>query len=342
MEYQFAQFQNDQYEEFCVFLKAFSHQAYQPGDFVGKNWWKPSNPLRGFVFLAHTAKEVASRCFITGRELGGQDCLIPCYEIGGTRTLPWHQRKGLFSLLVRKAVQVGFDTEAQLIYGTPGKRSVPGYRKLNFSFIDQENSYLVLQARPLRPVLRKLGFQQEPIIHLKSTGEGEPISGSIAVEELTFEQYLKMTGSFPRMNYSDEAYIRRRFNPDRPGSARRFFWGSGKKGEFHCALRDHELSFLKVIMVSEYFLNGQLDSSTAKFAFLEKIASGFYRHYDGVYLKSQLDPRISSFINMINYRLVPHRKMPICYVSQESLTEETGRALKRLVPLFQLTDCDMG
>lgn len=348
MEYQFIHFKNDQYQDYCTFLNGFKKRQFleipwdSPQSESGLQNGTGDNSYTNLIFFAYTSTEIASRCCLSERRLWYRGDVINCFEIGGTTTLPHHQRRGLFTKLVKDAMKIGFSTEHKLIYGTPNERSGPGYRKLNYSFVDQENSFFVLRPCFISPLIRKLGIEKGQIEHIKKQNkQTRPFHSSI-FSEIDIEDYFEATRDFPRMNYVDETYFDKRFDRHKTDSTRRFFKVTTQRGDFFCALKDHDLSFLKLIIVSEYFLNGKIDNSYEKFRLIRSLASIYYRNYDGVYLKCSIEPDVSRVVLFLKSRLIVHRKLPICYINNPDFPDDKVHSMmEHLVKVFQLTDCDI-
>ena len=183
-----------------------------------------------------------------------------CYEIGGTCTLPQHRRKGLFSRLVKQAMQLAFDSGHMLIYGTPNDKSGPGYKKLGFSFVDKQDNFLMWLCNPANALLRKLNLKRKRIQNTRILSSIESVFYSTKVTEIALGQYIHATKSFVRMNRVDEKYLRHRLTVSKDNN-RRFFHGSGRTGQFYCAIRDYKLRFLHLLIMSEYFLDGHIDDT---------------------------------------------------------------------------------
>jgi GNAT superfamily N-acetyltransferase len=342
LQYRVIWFTTGQRREYEQFAASFQGKAYRPETFIGPNWWEPGNPLGGFLLFACTADEIVSRCVLTGRRLAYEGKPIDCFEIGGTYTLEQHQRKGLFSRLVKQAMKLGFDTPAQVIYGTPNDQSGPGYRKLGYHFIDRPNSRFVLLAHSAHPLLRRLGLTKAPIHHVETS------SGQVRFRDWTFtevglDEYIAATGQFPRMNWAGDEYLKRRLGTGGDVTHRHFFHASQTGQQAWYATDDYTLSFLRLVLVSEFFLDGQLDRGPIKLRLLRKIASAYYRHHDGVYLKCHVDPKVGKVARLLKYGAFIHRQLPICYYANPRVSSsDIDRMMQSLVEVFQLTDCDIG
>jgi hypothetical protein len=342
MDYKSIYFQNDQFLDYQKFLGAFKKKHYRTSDFMGDQWWAPTNPFRGFIFFAYSeGEEIVSRCVITERKLKFAGAIIDSYEIGGTDTLPQHRKRGLFTRLVKKAMEVGFAAGPKLIYGTPNAQSGPGYRKLQYSFVDSEDQYLVLMITSVNPVLRKLSLKKDDIISTRRGQHYNHPKRRVPITEISVAEYIDATKGFVRMNYTDHEYLTRRLSVNEDNN-RRFFRGIGNTGEFYCAIRNHKLGFLQPLLVSEYFLKGYLDHSPGKFGLLRAIEAGYYHNTDGIYLKCSVDSRSVLFGRFAKYGYVVHRKLPICYAFADIKREDVDQMMSQLVNIYQLSDCDIG
>ncbi len=247
--YKFRCFQNNEYEEYRIFLEQYGNGEKETDSCEAMRWWAPQNPYKGYVLFAHTEGEVVSRCTITGRRLLYNNKPVECFEIGGTRTSPQHQRRGLFSKLVSNAIEIAFKTSARVVYGTPNDRSGPGYKKLQFKFIDQQDSALVLRLTSLNPLLRKLRIHQKAISEIKNGKEFQ--LGDIKLSEISFLTYKNATYSFSRMNVVINGYLYRRFSVGKfQSSSHRFFHGQSKNEEFYCSIRNYKLDFMHLLLLN--------------------------------------------------------------------------------------------
>lgn len=342
MDYKIICFQNEQFLDYRTFLGKFKKKHYRMSDFIGDQWWTPTNPFRGFILFAFIeGEEIVSRCVITERKLKYAGAIIDSYEIGGTDTLPQHRKRGLFTRLVKKAMEVGFAAGPKLIYGTPNAQSGPGYRKLQYSFVDIEDQYLVLMITSVNPVLRKLALKKGSIISTRRGQHYNHLLRRVTITEISAAEYIDATKGFVRMNYTDHAYLTRRLSVTEHNN-RRFFRGARNTSDFYCAIRNHKLGFLQSVLVSEYFLNGCLDHSPGKFGFLRAIEAGYYHNTDGIYLKCSVDPRSVLFGRFAKYGYVVHRKLPICYAFADINREHVDQMMSQLVTIYQLSDCDIG
>jgi GNAT superfamily N-acetyltransferase len=342
MEYKVVWFTSGQRREYEQFIAGFPGKAYHSETFIGTNWWDSDDSPGGFLLFACTPDEIASRCVLTGRRLAYEGKAIDCFEIGGTYTLAQHQRKGLFSRLVKQAMELGFNTPARVIYGTPNDRSGPGYQKLGYSFIDRPNSRFVLLTHSVHPLLRKLGLKKAPVSPTERPGKQVRFR-NWTFTEVDLDEYAVATREFPRMNWVGDGYLKRRLGTGSTTGHRRFFHASTTGQEAWYALNNYELSFLRLILVSEFFLNGQIDRGPTKLRLLRRIASAYYRHHDGVYLKCRVDPQVGTAARVLKYGAFVHRRLPVCYFANPRVSSsDIDQMMQTLVEVFQLTDCDIG
>ncbi|MHC4634577.1 MAG: GNAT family N-acetyltransferase [Planctomycetota bacterium] len=336
MGYNVISFRNNQFEEYKDFLKNFELGGQVVENAIGENWWSPSRKLAGFIFFAFTKKEIAAHCVITEKRQWYHDHTVPCFEIGATFTYPEHRRRGLFSRLVNEATRVGFEAGAKLIYGTPNDRSGPGYRKLGYRFVDTPNTYLVLIPNPANLLMRKLQLKTSPTESVRQGQSVKHFYSSLNLREISLYDYTKLTERFPRMNSFENDYLYQRLRHNH-----RFFSGSGR-GQFYCVTRKYLLGSLQLMLVSEYFLDGHVDTSYHKFPYLRCIEHSFYRNVDGIYLKSYVPPASQKFLLMLRQRFLLHRTLPICYKYAGPDQDKADKMMAQLAKVFQLTDCDIG
>lgn len=341
MQYEIAYFKNNRLDEYEDFLKSFKVKQYSKDVFTSRTWWAPQNPFGGYIVFAHTDKEIVSRFVITQRCIRYREQLIDCYETGGACTLAQHQQKGLFTRLVKKAMELGFNSGPKLIYGTPNDRSGPGFKKLGFSFIDKQDNYLIWIYNTVNILFRKLSFRRVPIQNLPNLCSPETLHHEMKISELSVDKYIRETKEFMRMNYSNEEYLKRRLAVSNENN-RRFFYGSGGHGQFFCTIRNYKLSFLNLLLLSEYFLDGNIDDTWTKVAYAKIIQKGFYKNTDGIYLKGLVDPLNSRFLYTFLRGSIVHRKLPICYAYTGLQKEQVDEMMSQLINIFQLTDCDIG
>ena len=334
MEYEFVSFCNNQYDEFNHFLDTLGPKLANKNDFLGDSWWDMSGYLRSYVFLAHDGNEFASSCFLTERELSHRGNIIPCFEIGGTATRSMHQRRGLFSKLVNCAVQKAFSMEIPLIFGTPNDRSGPGYRKLGWDFIERSSTSLILVPNVLNSILRKLNVIKSEV-ECFYPNDKYLLKTNLLMHELSIDQYINVTSHFSRMNFTGHGYLERRLE------GRRFFFLRDGNHEFYCCLRKYNLQYLRLLLVSEYFLDGKIDQSLKKYSYIKKICQNFYKNFDGFYLDGTVSENQSKLITFFMGKGICHRKLPICFMVKKN-DEHVKQAFSELSKNFQMSDCDIG
>ncbi|WP_169566127.1 GNAT family N-acetyltransferase [Sneathiella limimaris] len=341
--YDISYFTYKEVQEYNDFLTRMTN-SQSPAFFkepVGEDFWFPNNTSGGYAIFAHTDNEIAATCFLTGRSVCSGNKEILAYEIGGTNTSPNHQRKGLFTKLVKKAVEIAFENrDIALIYGTPNDRSGPGYRKLGFAFTDFPNSKLLIFPKLLRLIIRKLTDRKpSEIIFLKKKRDNE---NRLSTQEISLTEYVNETKDFTRLNCSSEHYLLNRLSTSKSSlesKSRRFFKHNGEKGTYHFALVNYPLQYLNLILVSEYFYNGKIDHSGHCFKYLKFIAKKFYENFDGIYIKSVASEN-NRFFSFLKFGYITHRNLPICYLFSENYKNEIQ--LEELTSVFQMTDCDIG
>lgn len=341
MDYQIRHFHNSQFQEYLEFIKSFPGKSYKEDKFVSDQQWQDHEREDRYIFFAFNDDEIAARCSISERKLNFEGDAIKCFEIGGTDTLPAHQRKGLFSRLVNSATDLGLSLQAKLIYGTPNGRSGPGYKKLGYSFNDISDSHLIFFPRVNRVVLKNRGlFRDQQIRNIRHE---DPLISRIkgfSTNEITLDEYIKFTKDFPRMNFCDEEYLLNRLgNID--ALNRRFFKLEKGGHVFYFALRNYQLQYLRTVLVSEYFIDGKRDDTDQKFQILKWIGSKYYRDHDGIYMKSMTKMGCGGFADKLKHRYFVHRMLPVCYNSQLPCNE-IHKVMNRMINYFQMTDCDIG
>lgn len=322
MDYELMMFDHEERE---AFRQAFLTMSHTSDDIAQKRreWWCFTNPHGGAFALFKSGNEIAATCYLGGRRLaiGGQK--LDCFEIGETATAPAHQRKGLFSKLVKSVVEQSGKSNAALVYGTPNSQSTPGYAKLGFDIVESSNSWLFVVISPSRWL--PFALPQFPSFTARGT-----------VTELTAAQYTQITKSFSRLNVTSEAYLDWRFAKSPAGY--RFFQIHRASMEFVCVVRESVLGNYATLVVSEYFLNGRRVGIKDASALLRR---AIWRHFDarkylGLYAHGTL-PTKAETIRLKLQGVLPHRQLPIC----ATLTSEASYP-KDWFKDFQLSDCDIG
>ena len=94
---------------------------------------------------------------------------------GDTATYAEHQRRGLFTKIIRACVAELEREDVTLIYGTPNANSLPGYQKMNWAVVTRWPLYIrpVLPLRAVTRLLRSRLFGSAPP-PLKSTRDSPP------------------------------------------------------------------------------------------------------------------------------------------------------------------------
>ena len=288
-----------------------------------RRWWCFDNPRGGVFALFHDGQQIAATCYLGGKmlALGGE---ANGFEIGETATDPRHQRRGLFSKLVRACVAHAADGGRPLVYGTPNSQSTPGYAKLGFEIVSSPQSWLFL-IPSARGAMRRL-LRRDPIVSRTSPARCE-ISGS---------DYAASTAFYPRLNASDAEYLTWRLVETPLGY--RFARIETRHGRFECAMKVGRLGAHDVVVIAEYFLNGTrppihravgpLRRAVAALSSAPK-ALGIYVH--------GARPTGPALARLYTAGVIPHRELPICVTgAREGLGDTAwfGR--------FQLSDCDIG
>lgn len=282
-----------------------------------REWWCFDNPSGGAFAVATFGDDIVATCYIGGKPLSNIGSPLS-YEIGETATDPNHQRKGLFSKLVKAVVAHADNTGAAFVYGTPNTQSTPGYAKLGFDIIETGASWLFLM--PSISYWTKVAFPRL----------------SKAPRELDFQQYARTTGSFKRLNHSSADYLQWRFDLS-PWEYRYFEWVRGKD-VFHCATRPGNLGLHKIIVCAEHFKNGQRVGAGQLSRWLRRTIWNAYspKNYLGIYFHAALPNGPSQLLLKLQGTL-PHRILPICAIAASGVSAEMEWFAD-----FQLSDCDIG
>lgn len=292
-----------------------------------RKWWCFDNPNGGVFAAALAGDKVAATCYLSGKSLLLNGSSYKAYEIGETATEPAHQRKGLFSKLVKACTKYAFDNGAVAVYGTPNSQSTPGYKKMGFTIIEDMRSHLFVTPNIFGFMASKteqslIGNQCSK--YLKN--ESYQISSSI---------FFNATKQRIRLNDFTEKYFEWRFN-GLSSDRYKFF----QRGNFLMAVREANLGRYKILMVSDF---GYLNTRPSTFDAVKEIRK-IYVHeffdwdFSGIYFNSEWDPNVN-FIHYGLKRLIQHRQLPICI-----MTNGNPRVIDefRSVALPQLSDCDIG
>jgi GNAT superfamily N-acetyltransferase len=285
-----------------------------------REWWCFDNPHGGAFALIRSGNEIAATCYLGGKRLRDGNNEIACFEIGETATDPAHQRKGLFSKLVKACSIHAEENGRKLVYGTPNSQSTPGYAKLGFTIVENSASWLFVLANPSH----WLGFRLPSL------------SSRAATTELTAEGYREITATYPRRNVSDQAYLRWRFEAS--PTPYRHFKIATPRGSLVCTVKAGVLGKYPMLVVSEYFLDGVKPSLAFAGKWLRRLLWSHYdaRQYMGLYIHAPL-PDKADRIFLKARAILPHRQLPICAIttSAEPLPDAWFAD-------FQLSDCDIG
>lgn len=115
------------------------------------NWKHEASPFgQSKVMLARSpgGELMGLRAFMRWEFRLGNN-LLKGYRPVDTVTHPDHRRKGVFSALTEYAVNEAVDEGTDLLFNSPNSQSLPGYRKLGWSRVD-EVALLMKIARPVR------------------------------------------------------------------------------------------------------------------------------------------------------------------------------------------------
>jgi predicted N-acetyltransferase YhbS len=319
MNYELVVFNHDEREAFRHSFATLSHTSDEAAQ-KRREWWCFDNPYGGAFAIVRSDDEIAATCYLGGKRLliGGQE--VVCFEIGETATSPAHQRKGLFSKLVKACSVHAENADAQFIYGTPNSQSTPGYSKLGFSIFESPASWLFVLVNPAYWLRLRL----------------PSLSSCTTATELTAEAYKQITATYPRRNVSNQDYLGWRF--ENSPTPYRYFQIATTKGKLFCSVKEGVLGKYPVLIISEYFLEGTKPSLIFSGKWLRKL---FQNHYDAkqymcIYIHAALPEKHSQFFLKIR-GIIPHRQLPICTV-----TTAPKQLPNEWFSDFQLSDCDIG
>jgi GNAT superfamily N-acetyltransferase len=297
-----------------------------------RRWWCFDNPRGGVFALFHDGEQIAATCYLGGKRIAGDTGSVAGFEIGETATDPRHQRKGLFSKLVRACVAHAAGNATPLVYGTPNSQSTPGYAKLGFEIVEAPASWLFL-IPSLRYGMR---YGASKWLHREA-----PPGGSSRADrtgrprhEVTAQDYVETTASYPRLNDSDRDYLSWRL-ADAPMNYR-FARIDTRAGPFECALKIGQLGDHKVVVVAEYFLGGTRPPLRKAARLLRRAVADLGMTGMGIYVHAQR-PVGAGLALLYAARIVPHRVLPICVTGIDA-----GRGEHAWFGRFQLSDCDIG
>ena len=282
-----------------------------------REWWCFGNPNGGAFAVATFGDDVVATCYIGGKPLAGLET-APSFEIGETATDPNHQRKGLFSKLVKAVVAHAGKAGADYVYGTPNSQSTPGYAKLGFDIVETSASWLFL--------VPSLSYWTKISLPRFATGG----------RELSFEEYAQATGAFKRLNQSSSSYLQWRLESSPWGY--RYFELRRGQSVFHCAARPGNLGAHKVIVCAEHFENGKRASAARLSGLLKRTIWNAYssRDFLGIYFHAALPDGMGRHVLKLR-GTIPHRVLPMCAVPTSG-----AQTTMDWFADFQLSDCDIG
>lgn len=316
MEYQIRLFGS---EDIDAFRQAFAKSSLPVDADAQKRreWWCFANPNGGAFAVATYGDDIVATCYIGGKPLFANRG-APSFEIGETATDPNHQRKGLFSKLVKAVVAHAGQSGADFVYGTPNSQSTPGYAKLGFDIVETSASWLFL--------VPSISYWTK--ISLPRLGR--------AARELTFQEYATATASFRRLNQASSDYLQWRF--DRSPWGYRYFELRRGKDVFHCATRPGNLGKHRIVVCAEHFENGQGVLASKLPSLLKQTVWKAYsaREFLGIYFHAALPDGLGRHLLKLK-GAVPHRVLPMCAV----VASGSPSAMDWFAD-FQLSDCDIG
>lgn len=303
------------------FVATFHDRALRRGSlphFKRQLAWFFNGPYGGVFAAALFEGEPVASCGVVGRRLIRDGREITVCEIGETATDPEHQRRGLFSRLVRACRDRAFQNGAVTIYGTPNSQSTPGYAKLGFKIIEDPRAHLLLVPNPAYA----FGPRPKDAEALKT-----PAAHKATPLEISLQDYVAATVGFPRLNAGTADYLTWRFGSEARGY--RFF----RDGDVYCALAPYQLGRLPVLAAAEYFRNGRRARMGPK---LLAIALSAWRaaSFAGVYLHGRVRTGMGR-LGAMDRLAVVHRSLPLCIAGD--IMEDAD-----WLDVFQLSDCDIG
>jgi GNAT superfamily N-acetyltransferase len=292
-----------------------------------RKWWCFDNPNGGAFAVAMVGGKVAATCYLSGKSLFLNGEKYKAFEIGETATAPEHQRKGLFSKLVKACTTYAFEDGAVAVYGTPNAQSTPGYAKLNFDIVDDPRSHLFLSPNITGFIAPK------PIDALAGFQDKQPFpKNSYQIQASDFFDHSK---NRLRLNVFSDKYFQWRFSGL---SATRYRYY--RRGEFSMAARESLLGKYKVLLISDFGYESQKPNTFDAAKEIRKIFDQEFsaRSYHGIYFNAKWDNLLSPFRYGLK-KIIHHRQLPICVVTNKNskFTKEL-----RSVSLPQLSDCDIG
>lgn len=326
-DYELVLFSSKDFDAYHRVVNGNAKVPVNPATQARRKWWCFDNPHGGAFAVALAGDKVAATCYLSGKVLSLHGRHHKVYEIGETGTDPQHQRKGLFSQLVKLCTRHAFDEGAQAVYGTPNAQSTPGYAKLGFEIIDDARSHFMLSPRLIGLAAQRSGLWQG--------GPHDAGATQGRAYQITGQDFFAHARGRPRLNLFSEDYFRWRFFglDDR---RYRFF----RRGDFSMATRDYALGRYRVLMVSDF---GHRDARPGTFdaaAEVRRIVrQEFSPHqHAGIYLNTEWDVTTGRLHQGLK-RLVHHRPLPMCVLGNGA--SGVVEALRH-AGLPQLSDCDIG
>jgi GNAT superfamily N-acetyltransferase len=289
-----------------------------------RKWWCFDNPCGGAFAVAIMGDAIAATCYISGKYLNLNGSKYKVYEIGETFTSPEHQRRGLFSELVKLCTRYAFEQGATAIYGTPNVVATPGYVRLKFEIVDDDRSHLFLSPNISGLILGTTNVAQ------KSAEK----AGSESPYRISSSQFFDHSRNRERINIFSEDYFKWRFTG--LGNDRyAYFLRDG----FSLAVREHKVGNRRLLMVADYGFSDRKPSTFHAITEIRKILDEEFDawRYAGIYFLS--DWRASC--GRLGYglrKLMHFRSQPICVMDND---RPQFRIDLRKIGLPQLSDCDM-
>ncbi len=197
------------------------------------DWKCYRNPVQtGEVWLAYDGSALVGVKSITPKRIKALDVVVAGGETGDTFVHPDYQRKGILTTMFQRAREHGLEGRLNLIYGTPGRNSLPVYEvKLNYGqapvrlhaltkllyprqvLASRLPSFIANVASPVARIVSEAMFQ---------TGiRGIGRSDVLVSQESSFPDdigllYETVAGNYDVMVVRDKAYLEWRYinNPD--------------------------------------------------------------------------------------------------------------------------------
>lgn len=324
--YTLQMFERDDREAFDTIFATMSPDT-DPVVQARRRWWCFDNPRGGVFALFHDGREIAATCYLGGKTLAFEDGATTGFEIGETATDPQHQRRGLFSKLVRACVAHADQGGRPLVYGTPNSQSTPGYAKMGFEIVASPRSWLFLL-----PSIRNAAYR----LLRRGRSAARPLPVGSSRYEITSDDYVAATATYPRLNAGDREYLTWRLAETPLGY--RFVRIETRGGRFECAMKVGTLGEHEVVVIAEYFLNGTRPSIRRATGLLRRAVSALAPAPNmlGIYVHGER-PTGVALARLYAAGIVPHRELPVCTTGGRE-----GRGDAAWFGRFQLSDCDIG